>query len=100
MAFGISRSELTRWKEEVEKGEISFLTHFWLDERFPTIHCVTKVGCSDINKLKNWGASFGLKKEWIHFYKEYPHFDIMGETQLRILKHYGLNDHIVRFKLS
>ncbi|MFV2045773.1 hypothetical protein ACEWK1_00210 [Metabacillus sp. YM-086] len=100
MAFGISRSELTRWKEEVEKGEISFLTHFWLDDRFPTIHCVTKVGCADINKLKKWGASFDLKQEWIHFYKEYPHFDIMGETQLKVLKHYGLNDHIARFKLS
>jgi hypothetical protein len=99
MAFGISRTELTKWKQEVERGDISFLTHFWLDERFPSIHCVTKVGCQDIEKLAKWGASFGLKKEWIHIYKEYPHYDLMGETQLTILRHYGLEDHIKKFKL-
>ncbi|MGM7723111.1 hypothetical protein [uncultured Metabacillus sp.] len=100
MAFGISRKELVKWKDEVSRGEISFLTHFWLDDRFPNLHCVTKAGCSDIEKLATWGAQFGLKKEWIHYNDHYPHFDLLGETQLHILKHYGLEDHIQRFKLQ
>lgn len=33
MAFGIDRQELSRWKEAVERGEIAYLTHFWLDPR-------------------------------------------------------------------
>ena len=99
MAFGISRKELIKWKEEVQKGEISFLTHFWLDDRFPNSHCVTKVGCKDIEKLANWGKKFGLNKDWIHHYDNYPHFDLLGEIQLKILKFYGLDDHIKRFNL-
>jgi hypothetical protein len=99
MAFGISRKELVRWKEAVDRGEISFLTHFWIDDRFPNSHCVTKAGCKDIEKLANWGAQFGLKKEWIHYNEKYPHFDLLGDIQLKILKHYGLDDQIKRFKL-
>lgn len=37
MAFGINREELTRWKKAVSAGEIAFLTHYWLDPRFPGI---------------------------------------------------------------
>lgn len=99
MAFGISRQELVKWKKDVSSGEISFLTHFWIDDRFPTSHSVTKVGCNDIEKLANWGDQFGLKKEWIDFKEQYPHFDLLGDTQLKILTHYGLVDHIDRFKL-
>ena len=48
MAFGISRKELTEWKQAIDQGKIAFITHYWLDERFPGINTVTKVGCKDI----------------------------------------------------
>ncbi|WP_226665374.1 hypothetical protein [Metabacillus litoralis] len=99
MAFGISRNELTKWKKDVLRGEIAFLTHFWVDDRFPNSHCVTKVGCHDIEKLVNWGKQFGLKKEWIHHYDQFPHFDLLGEKQFEILKHYDLEDHIDKFNI-
>lgn len=99
MAFGITRQELTKWKQDVIQGEIAFLTHYWLDDRFPHSHCVTKVGCSNVVKLANWGSQFGLKKEWIHHYDQYPHFDLLGDKQVDILKYYGLEDHIMKFKL-
>ncbi len=99
MAFGISRQELLKWKKDVERGNIAFLTHFWLDNRFPTSHSVTKVGCKDIDKLAEWGMNYGLKREWIHHYKHFPHFDLLGETQMKVLKDYGLHEHIKRFKL-
>jgi hypothetical protein len=51
MAFGIRRPELERWKQDVANGHISFLTHYWVDHRFPGCTTVTKVGCSDIDKL-------------------------------------------------
>ncbi|MFT8323038.1 MAG: hypothetical protein ABF649_19400 [Bacillus sp. (in: firmicutes)] len=87
MAFGINRKELLRWKKQVDKGEISFLTHYWLDNRFPKSKTVTKVGCSDLEKLINWGKKYGLKKEWIHQRKDgYSHFDLVGDTQKEILK--------------
>ena len=35
MAFGITRKELGRWKRDVSEGKIAFLTHYWLDDRFP-----------------------------------------------------------------
>lgn len=38
MAFGINKSELREWKEQVNKGEIAILTHFWLDNRFQGVH--------------------------------------------------------------
>ena len=100
MAFGITRKELTAWKEAVKRGEIAFLTHYWFDDRFPNCHSVTKVSCNDVNKLIHWGEQFGLKKEWIHYYSDYPHFDLLGQTQYEILKKSGLDDHIVRFKLT
>ncbi|TXC91773.1 hypothetical protein FS935_05140 [Metabacillus litoralis] len=100
MAFGITRQELTNWKKDVIQGEIAFLTHYWLDDRFPDSHCVTKVGCANVEKLAKWGSQFGLKKEWIHHYDLFPHFDLLGEKQFLILKHYGLEDHIKKFKLK
>jgi hypothetical protein len=98
MAFGVNRKELNDWKERVKNGEIALLTHYWLDERFPNIWTVTKAGCADIEKLYKWGKRYGLKKEWIHMRHDgYPHYDLMGETQIRILKEEGLEDHIKRF---
>ncbi|MDQ0229935.1 hypothetical protein [Metabacillus malikii] len=99
MAFGVTRDELNNWKSDVIKGEIAFLTHFWYDERFPNSNSVTKVGCSDINKLIEWGRQYGLKPEWIHKYGQFPHFDLLGSVQLDILKKCGRYDHIVRFRL-
>ncbi|MCP6683031.1 hypothetical protein [Bacillus nakamurai] len=99
MAFGITRSELERWKEAVSRGEIAFLTHYWLDDRFPDAKTVTKVGSSDIDKLISWGAEYGLKPEWIHQKDEYPHFDLLGETQKSILEDEHLTEHLTRFRL-
>ncbi|MFY4774010.1 hypothetical protein [Metabacillus sp. RGM 3146] len=99
MAFGISREELNSWKKKAEKGEVALLTHFWLDDRFPDSHAVTKAGCSDLSELIQWGKKHGLKPEWIDRRSSYPHFDLMGEKQLEILKLYGLSDHIKRFNL-
>ncbi|MBS2969117.1 hypothetical protein J9317_10120 [Metabacillus sp. KIGAM252] len=100
MAFGIKRSELKQWKEAVDKGDIAFITHFWHDERFPSSHSVTKAGCSDLQKLAAWGKQFGLKAEWIDRRSVYHHFDLMGDRQLMILKKYGMEEIIKKFKLS
>lgn len=98
MAFGIKRKELLFWKEKVMRGEIAFLTHYWLDSRFPDSYTVTKVGCIDQNKLERWGRQYGLKQEWIHQNK-YPHYDLFGAKQKEILLNEGLFDHIERFNL-
>lgn len=91
MAFGISREDLDAWKRTIERGEIAFLTHYWLDERFPDCRTVTKVGCSDINRLEAWGQTYGLKREWIHKRSGgYSHFDLLGKWEERILKEEGL----------
>lgn len=100
MAFGISRSELKSWKQQVKRGEIAFLTHFWIDDRFPDCHTVTKVGCKDIKKLISWGKKYGLEKEWIHERDQFPHFDLFGHVQLSILKEEQMFEHVERFKLD
>ncbi|MDR0137491.1 hypothetical protein RFW18_06985 [Metabacillus idriensis] len=99
MAFGIKRKELSDWKGQVAKGELAFLTHFWTDPRFPASHAVTKAGCSDLPKLIKWGETFGLRKEWIHHDKDFPHFDLMGDVQIRVLEAHNLVEHIKRFRL-
>lgn len=91
MAFGISREELQRWKKNIDEGQIAFLTHYWLDDRFPKSKTVTKVGCNNIEKLHHWGKKYGLKKEWIHMRKDgYPHYDLIGDVQKEILTKEGL----------
>ncbi|MFC4023047.1 hypothetical protein ACFOUV_04355 [Oceanobacillus longus] len=99
MAFGLKRSELISWKKNVENGEIDFLTHFWIDDRFPGCNTVTKVGCSDIDKLKNWGKSYGLHEQWIHRDEKYPHFDLFGDYQKEVLQKENKWDQIEKFKL-
>lgn len=95
MAFGIKRSEVIEWKQKIDNGEIAFLTHFWLDDRFPGCNTVTKVGCQDLELLASWGGKYGLKKEWIHHRKDgYSHFDLIGERQKEILRSEGLFEHI------
>ncbi|WP_458737855.1 hypothetical protein [Bacillus pumilus] len=86
MAFGIKRSDLNAWKSAVQKGEMAFLTHYWLDDRFPHANTVTKAACQDMKQLIEWGEKHGLKKEWIHARAGFPHFDLIGETQKRILQ--------------
>ncbi|TMU87420.1 hypothetical protein FGG79_04645 [Bacillus sp. BHET2] len=98
MAFGLHKQELWDWKRRVKRGEIAFLTHYWLDDRFPNARSVTKVGCSNIKTLSQWGEKYGLKKEWIHEREDgYPHFDLIGDIQLDILLKEGLHEHIARF---
>ncbi|TYS18105.1 hypothetical protein FZC78_06665 [Rossellomorea vietnamensis] len=98
MAFGINREDLKKWKKEIDNGEIAFLTHFWLDERFPGCKTVTKAGAKDIEALAEWGKQYGLKREWIDDRKkDYPHFDLLGEKQKMILEREKLHTHLNRF---
>jgi hypothetical protein len=95
LAFGIKRRELLEWKQIIDKGEIAFLTHYWLDDRFPGVKTVTKVGCRDLDQLAAWGQKYGLKKEWIHIRDNgYSHFDLIGEKQVTILRQEGLSKYI------
>ncbi|WP_174733416.1 hypothetical protein [Mesobacillus harenae] len=95
MAFGITKQELLDWKKKIDRGELAFLTHYWLDDRFPGCKTVTKVGCNDLDRLKAWGKNYGLRPEWIHKRKDgYTHFDLIGERQRQILKQEGLFHHI------
>lgn len=48
MAFGIRRHELIAWQQTVLQGKIAFLTHYWIDDRFPGCRTVTKAGCADL----------------------------------------------------
>ncbi|API94028.1 MULTISPECIES: hypothetical protein [Virgibacillus] len=99
MAFGISRKELTAWKQKVKAGEVAFLTHFWLDDRFPDCNTVTKAGCIDIQKLVLWGKNYDLPPEWIDQKDGLPHFDLFGEKQKYILEQEGEWQQIERFQL-
>jgi hypothetical protein len=95
MAFGIKKQEVREWKQKIDDGEIAFLTHYWLDDRFPGCKTVTKVGCHDLEKLADWGRKYGLKKEWIHHRRDgYSHFDLIGDRQIEILHREGLHHHI------
>lgn len=98
MAFGIGRRQLEAWKEAVSRGEIAFLTHYWLDDRFPDVNTVTKAGCSNVDKLAEWGKQYGLKREWMHSRDQFPHFDLLGERQVEILSKEGKLDQLTRLK--
>ncbi|MET3682244.1 hypothetical protein ABID56_000323 [Alkalibacillus flavidus] len=98
MAFGIKRDELKAWKRQVNAGQIAFLTHYWLDDRFPDHKTVTKAGCCDLDTLIAWGQQYGLKPEWIHTDEQYPHFDLIGQFEEDILKAEGKLDQLKRFR--
>lgn len=98
MAFGIKREELQLWKEQVKRGEIAFITHYWLDERFPGITTVTKVGCANIERLLQWGEQYGIPSRALHHRPDYPHFDLLGERQREILTKENLLEQLDRFK--
>jgi len=99
MAFGLKRKELNDWKAKVAAGEIAYMTHYWLEPRFPGITTVTKVGCSDLAKLTGWCRTHGLNPAYIHRRGEYPHFDLIGPKQKAILAEEGLWEQIARFRL-
>ncbi|HET7579510.1 MAG TPA: hypothetical protein VFK33_09525 [Bacillales bacterium] len=99
MAFGIKREELLAWKKKVASGEIAFLTHYWIHPRYPECTTVTKAGCSDVDKLVEWGRSYGLKKEWMDRRANYPHFDLIGDKQIEILQKEGLSRQLERFHI-
>ncbi|MFJ7754733.1 hypothetical protein ACQKGI_01450 [Peribacillus muralis] len=91
MAFGIKRKDVVEWKKRIDQGEIAFLTHYWLDDRFPGCKTVTKVGSKDLGRLSEWGKQYGLKKEWIHHRKDgYSHYDLLGDKQREILNAEGI----------
>ncbi|WP_410772225.1 hypothetical protein [Fontibacillus sp. BL9] len=99
MAFGIKRDELNAWKEAVSRGEIAFLTHYWLDPRFPGTKTVTKVGCSDLDRLNAWCKKHGLNPKYIHHRPPFPHFDLLGPKQREVLKQEKLWDQLERFHM-
>jgi hypothetical protein len=99
MAFGIKREELNEWKRRVLSGQIAFLTHYWLHPKYPEITTVTKVGCSDIQRLIAWGKTYGLRHEWIHQRETYPHFDLLGGKQQEIMIAEKQFEQIKRFSL-
>ncbi|WP_182199253.1 hypothetical protein [Paraliobacillus salinarum] len=99
MAFGLKRAELIEWKRNVENGRIAFLTHYWLDERFPGCNTVTKVGCNNLNTLIKWGEKHQLSPNWIHQDEKYPHFDLFGSKQKEILVKEGQQQQLDRFGL-
>ncbi|MFJ7638274.1 hypothetical protein [Peribacillus sp. NPDC097225] len=97
MAFGIKRVDVINWKRQIDQGKIAFLTHYWLDDRFPGCKTVTKVGCKDMNRLAEWGEKYGLRKEWIHHRKDgYSHFDLLGDRQRDILKAEDIKERLVK----
>ncbi|WP_377889129.1 hypothetical protein [Alkalihalobacillus sp. R86527] len=100
MAFGLSKKELQEWKHTVASGEVAFLTHFWYDPLFPQYKTVTKAGCRDVAKLIKWGEKYNFKGEWIHDREGFPHFDLLGNEQVRVLRNEGLTSHIERFHLT
>jgi hypothetical protein len=99
MAFGITREELRQWKEQVTRGEIAYLTHYWFEPRFPDCRTVTKVGCSDVERLVAWCLENGLNPGYIHRRQPYPHFDLIGDKQRDILRRERLWDQLIRFGL-
>jgi len=100
VAFGITREELSLWKAAVSKGEIAFLTHYWLDPRFPGVKTVTKVGCADLGVLSAWCERNRLNPRYIHNRPPFPHFDLIGPRQKEILLEAGLSEHVDRFRLA
>ncbi|OPH57575.1 hypothetical protein BC351_03360 [Paenibacillus ferrarius] len=99
MAFGIKREELQAWKAAVSRGDIAFLTHYWQDARFPDIRTVTKVGCADLDKLTKWCLSRGLNPQYIHHSPSYPHYDLFGPVQKKIMQIENQWQQIERFHL-
>lgn len=98
MAFGIKRKELLEWKKKVSNGEIAFLTHYWIDDRFPGMNTVTKVGCADLEKLIDWGKQYGIPSKYIHNRIGFPHFDLLGDRQIEILRSENMLHQLERFK--
>ncbi len=99
MAFGITREELLQWKAAVSRGEIAFLTHYWLDSRFPGYKTVTKVGCNNLATLSAWCEANGLNPRYIHNRRPFPHFDLVGAKQKEILQKENQWEQITRFGL-
>ncbi|MEO3946084.1 hypothetical protein [Gorillibacterium sp. CAU 1737] len=99
MAFGISRRELSEWKAAIDRGELAFLTHYWLDPRFPGCKTVTKVGCADLARLAAWCEHHDLPPRYIHKRLPYPHFDLLGPRQGEILLAEGQEEQVRRFGL-
>ncbi|WP_068777085.1 hypothetical protein [Paenibacillus sp. FJAT-26967] len=99
MAFGIKREELQQWKEAVSRGEIAYLTHYWLEPRFPGVTTVTKVGCADLDRLSKWCIQNGLSPRYIHNRSSFPHFDLIGPKQVEILRKEGLREQLERFRM-
>lgn len=100
MAFGITRQEMEQWKSAVSRGEIAFLTHYWIDPRFPDMRTVTKVGCADMEKLSRWCLDNGLNPRYIHARSQFPHFDLLGPKQREVLLRTNQLEQLERFGMK
>ncbi|WP_202079045.1 hypothetical protein [Caldalkalibacillus salinus] len=100
MAFGITRKELNQWKAKIDRGEIALITHYWVHPRFPECKTVTKAGAKNLEELIQWGKQYGLKPEWIDLRDDYPHFDLIGDKQIEILREEKCVDQLKRFNLE
>ncbi|RCW51337.1 hypothetical protein [Paenibacillus prosopidis] len=100
MAFGITRQEMEQWKTVVARGEIAFLTHYWIDPRFPDMRTVTKVGCADMEKLSRWCLDNGLNPRYIHARSQFPHFDLIGAKQREVLLRTNQLEQLERFGMK
>jgi len=100
MAFGVTREQLNEWKQQVARGQIAYLTHYWIHPRIPGIRSVTKVGCADVERLRRWAVSHGLPPQYIHHRESYPHYDIFGEKQAEILRKEGQWEQLRKFVLN
>jgi hypothetical protein len=100
MAFGITRQEMEQWKAAVTRGEIAFLTHYWIDPRFPDMRTVTKVGCADMEKLTRWCLDNGLNPQYIHARSQFPHFDLLGPKQREVLLLTNQQEQLERFGIK
>ncbi|MFC4735702.1 hypothetical protein ACFO4L_03800 [Bacillus daqingensis] len=99
MAFGVTKQELAAWKRSVRSGNVAFLTHFWYDKRFPQYNTVTKAACSDRGRLIEWGLTYGLHETWIHEDRLYPHFDLIGADEFRILEQEGELEKLLKLRM-
>src|SRR5699024_4968534 len=100
MAFGLTRFELNKWKEEVNSGVIAIITHYWQDNRFPNATTVTKVGCSDLNKLIECDNKYYLHPEWILYRQDYPHIDLFSITHNNVIINEKKFKQINKFNLN
>lgn len=76
---------IENWKEVkrairlAREGNVVIYSHPWHSEKMGQAKVVTKIMCSDKEKLLSWGNKRGLPLRAFHDTKKMPHYDIWGE---------------------